>query len=135
MSEVDKHWAFVRDGIVENVIVAPQSFIDNYVSSTPGEWVEFDPNAKRNAFADGTPGTPMRKNAAGIGGVYDRVKDAFYRPKPFPSWVFNELEATWYPPVDHPDDGKYYDWNEETLSWDLNQEMTDDLPPAPSPEF
>jgi hypothetical protein len=131
----EKYWAFVRDGIVKNVMVAPQSFVDNFVSTTPGEWVEYEPNAKKNAYTDGREGTPLRKNAAGIGGNYDRVKDCFYRLKPFPSWVYNETEAAWYPPVDHPDDGKYYDWNEETLSWVLNQEMTDTLPPAPSPDF
>ena len=27
----------------------------------------------------------------------------------------------WDSPVDYPDDGKIYDWNEETQQWELNE--------------
>ena len=39
--------------------------------------------------------------------------------KPFPSWTFIEEELRFEPPVPLPNDGKMYDWNEETQSWVL----------------
>jgi len=63
-------------------------------------------------------GTPLRKNYAGIGFTYDEDKDAFIPPKPFDSWVLNEDTCQYDPPVEYPDDGKRYNWNEETTSWD-----------------
>lgn len=35
----------------------------------------------------------------------------------FASWIFNEDTCFWDPPVPCPDDGKAYEWNEETVSW------------------
>ena len=59
----------------------------------------------------------IRKNYAGVGYTYDSVRDAFIPPKPFPSWVLNEETCLWDAPVAMPDDGKLYNWDEETLSW------------------
>ena len=60
----------------------------------------------------------IRKNHAGIGFTYDEDRDAFIPPKPYNSWVLNETTCLWEAPVNYPDDGKYYAWNEETTSWD-----------------
>ena len=59
----------------------------------------------------------IRKNYAGIGFTYDESKDAFIPPKPFDSWILNEETCNWEPPVAYPEDGKYYVWNEEQMSW------------------
>ena len=67
----------------------------------------------------------FRKNYASIGDTYRADIDAFVAPQPYPSWTLNE-KARWEPPVPLPDDhavmgqqGKFYKWNEETLSWYL----------------
>lgn len=62
-------------------------------------------------------GVPFRKNFAGVGYVYDEQRDAFIPPNPFPSWTLNEQTCLWNPPIPKPLDGKFYVWNEETLSW------------------
>lgn len=59
-------------------------------------------------------GVPFRKNYAGVGFIYDPVRDAFYEPQPFPSWRLNEQTCGWEPPVPYP--GASF-WDEETLSW------------------
>jgi hypothetical protein len=59
----------------------------------------------------------LRKNYAGIGFTYDRVKDAFIPPKPFTSWLLNEDTCLWGAPVAMPDDGKVYTWDEATVNW------------------
>jgi hypothetical protein len=61
----------------------------------------------------------FRKNYAGIGYTYDHSRDAFIPPKPFDSWVLNESSCLWEAPVEYPDDGQIYTWNEDTTSWDL----------------
>lgn len=59
----------------------------------------------------------MRKNYAGIGYTYDAGRDAFIPPKPFESWVLDEESCLWAAPTPRPQDGKFYRWDESTLSW------------------
>jgi hypothetical protein len=63
----------------------------------------------------------FRKNYAGIGSTYDPIADHFFAPQPYPSWTLDD-NARWQPPTPYPSDGKFYIWNEATLSWD---EVTD----------
>lgn len=58
----------------------------------------------------------FRKNYAGIGYVYDKVRDAFIAPKPFESWTLDEVTARWAPPVAAPAD-TYVEWDEELKAW------------------
>ena len=60
----------------------------------------------------------IRKNFAGVGYTYDEDRDAFISPKKFNSWILNEETCQWEAPTAYPDDGKFYNWNEETTSWD-----------------
>lgn len=117
------HFARVENGIVKQVIVADQDFIDNLVSDAPGEWIETSYHTYGGEHSEG--GTPLRKNYAGIGFTYDSDKDAFIPIKPFDSWILNETTCLWEAPVDKPDDGNVYIWNEETQSWDLDPEATE----------
>ena len=63
-------------------------------------------------------GQPFRKNYAGIGFVYDPVRDAFYPQQPYPSWVLNEQTCLWESRIPYPNDGKQYRWNEDDLIWE-----------------
>lgn len=63
---------------------------------------------------DGT----LRYNYAGIGYIWDSEANAFYNPKPFPSWVLNSTYQ-WEAPVPYPEDDKMYSWDEETTAWVL----------------
>lgn len=60
----------------------------------------------------------LRKNYAGIGHLYDVIRDAFIPPQPFPSWALNESACIWEAPVPMPSgDGNFYVWNEEQGNW------------------
>jgi hypothetical protein len=60
----------------------------------------------------------IRKNYAGIGFTYDPVADHFFAPQPYPSWAL-DADAQWQAPTAMPvEEGKFFTWNEETLSWD-----------------
>jgi len=110
------HFAKVLDGKVVQVIVAEAEFFETFVDSSPGEWIQTSYNTRGGVHANG--GTPLRKNYAGIGFTYDRVKDAFIPPKPeYASWTLNDETCLWQAPVPMPDDGKIYEWVESTTSW------------------
>ena len=59
----------------------------------------------------------FRKNYAGVGYVFDTERDAFIPPKVYNSWTLNEDTCQWEPPIDYPDDGKRYMWDEATTDW------------------
>jgi len=61
----------------------------------------------------------FRKTYAGIGYSYLPDVDAFKQNQPFNSWTFNEQKWLWEAPVSYPEDGQFYNWDEETLSWIL----------------
>ena len=111
------HFAKVVDGIVEQVIVAEQDFID----TQEGTLVQTSYNTRggvhlgQDLEPDG--GVALRKNYAGIGFTYDSDRDAFYEPKPYPSWVLDEDTCWWNAPVDYPTDDKLYKWDEESGQW------------------
>lgn len=82
----------------------------------------FNKTVKRtsvNTFQGGhTQGkTPFRLNYAGPGMRYDPALDGFVYPQPFPSWVLDPLKGIYNAPVAMPDDGKFYQWDENTMSW------------------
>jgi hypothetical protein len=105
------HFAKIEDGIVTSVLVAEQDFIDTQA----GTWVQTSYNTLAGVHLLG--GTPLRKNYAGVGMIYDADRDAFYGPSPYPSWSLDEDTCTWSPPVAHPNDELMYKWNEATLTW------------------
>ena len=60
----------------------------------------------------------LRKRYAGVGYTYDRQRDAFIAPKPYPSWTLNASTLDWDAPIPYPTDGKTYVWNEANQTWD-----------------
>lgn len=118
------HFAKVVNGKVTQVIVAEPEFFNTFVDSSPGEWIQTSYNTKGGVHYNPETGEPsedqtkaLRKNYAGIGFDYDRVKDAFIPPKPFDSWILNNTTCLWDPPIPYPNDGDVYVWDEETLNW------------------
>lgn len=111
------HFAYVINGRVENVIVAEQDFIDG-LPPQPGQWIQTSYNTYGGVHLQG--GTPLRWNYAIIGGTYDAERDAFIPPKPYHSWQLDPASLTWQAPVAVPQDGKTYDWNEDSRSWQVS---------------
>jgi hypothetical protein len=105
------HFAKIEAGIVTQVIVAEQDFID----TQSGQYVQTSYNTRGNQHSLG--GTPMRGNFAGIGYVYDESLDVFYEPQPFISWTLNATTLVWEPPISHPNDGQMYVWDEPSAKW------------------
>lgn len=69
-----------------------------------GTWVQCSYNGR------------IRKQYPGIGFRYDEAADVFVAPSPFPSWVL-DANHDWIPPVQMPEDGNPYAWDENNLQW------------------
>ena len=110
------HFAKIdENNIVTQVLVIEQDVIDTGNFGDPASWIQTSYNTRGGVHTLG--GTPLRKNYAGIGYTYDRIRDAFIPPKPYASWELNEDTCLWEAPVPYPDDGKLYTWDEPTVSW------------------
>jgi hypothetical protein len=117
------HFAKVENGIVVNVIVAGQSFID--LLPDVDNWIQTSYNTRGGIHYEPNSNTPsadqskaLRKNYAGLGYTYDSRLDTFIPPKIFASWGLNEETCLWEAPVPMPQDGKSYRWNEELTQWE-----------------
>jgi len=138
------HFAQVdENGIVIQVIVAEQEFIDFLVASEPPpveeeepveedvdaevipkeprytkQWIQTSYNTKHGVHING--GTPLRANYATIGCIYDRDNDVFYPPKPIdlPTAVISGAPTwEWTFPIPKPTDGLKYTWDEAKGTW------------------
>lgn len=107
------HFAKVVNGIVEEVIVAEQDFIDTL--ENPSQWIQTSYNTYNGQHRNGK--TPLRGNFASVGYVYDSTHDIFYPPQPFPSWTLNTTTCEWEAPTPYPQNEKTYHWDEATTSW------------------
>ncbi len=88
-------YAKLEDGIVSNIIVAEQS----YVNTLAEQYVR---------VTDST-------NDVAIGHEYNAEKNKFKAPQPFDSWTLNEETLLWEAPVAKPAGAKL--WNEADQSW------------------
>jgi hypothetical protein len=88
------------DNKVINTIKASESFVSTVVGN----------------FVECTEQTGL----GSLGMTYNKEKNKFIHPQPYPSWILNEDSLDWESPVgDHPVDGGPYTWNEENQEWVL----------------
>ena len=99
------HYAKIENGIVTEIIVAEQDVIDSGLFGDAVNWVQTSYNGN------------IRKNYAEIGGIYDRLRDAFIPNKPYASWILDEETCRWTAPISKPNDGKKYAWDEIGHKW------------------
>ena len=95
------YFAKIESGLVTAVVVA-----NSASDCGSGTWIE--------TTIDGS----TRNKYAGIGNVYDSVRDVFYYPQPFPSYTLDG-NYDWQPPVSEPADAdtKIYNWDEDNRQW------------------
>lgn len=116
------HFAKVEDGIVTDVIVAEQDFIDTLPESET--WIQTSYNTRGGVHYDPETNQPdggvaLRYNYASVGFNYDADADAFYPPQEFTGWVLNTSTYMWEPP--HYPNGQtdsfgYY-WDNDSEDW------------------
>ena len=101
---------------LEEMNAVPQVEFDNSVY-----WEGYYGGCKRTSYntqggVHTLGGTPFRKNYAGVGYIYDPVRDAFYSQQPYASWTLDESTCYWQPPTPRPEGMDWY-WSESVLAW------------------
>jgi hypothetical protein len=106
------------DGVVQRVIVVNNAeLLDENGVEQEFKGQEFCCNLFGGTWIQTSYSGKFRKNFAGVGYAYDQTRDAFIPPRPYQSWVLEEQTCVWAAPVPAPDDGKAYQWNEDSVSW------------------
>lgn len=116
------HFAQIDDNnTVTQVIVIDQETLNTGLWGDPARWIQTSYNTRGGIHygPDDQPdsGVALRKNYAGIGYLYDSVRDAFIPPRPYASWTLDETSCLWTAPVQYPTDGRYYVWDEQIVNW------------------
>jgi hypothetical protein len=123
------HYAYLDENNIVTMVIVGRDEND-----APGNWEEYygakrtSYNTRGGIYYDPVTNEPaqdqskaFRKNYAGAGFTYDAARDAFIPPKPYLSWVLNDIKCLWEAPVPYPTDGKVYYWDETTQTWVLNE--------------
>jgi hypothetical protein len=90
-----KYQAKIENNLVVNVIVAEDDFIINI----DGFWISCE-----------------EYNLPSIGYTYTET-EGFRPPKPYNSWIWNDIKRLWDSPVTVPDEENIYEWDESTQTW------------------
>ena len=114
-AEIDENNIVIRVLVTDNNDPNGDEGYQWLIHTFGGRWVQTSYNTLAGVHLIG--GTPFRKNYAGIGYTYDEQRDAFIPPKPYESWVLNEDTCLWGAPIPAPNDGKLYNWDENTQQW------------------
>ena len=115
------HFAKINsDNIVEQVIVVNNNVVQDILQRDVEQLgIDFC----KKLFGDETNwvqtsyNNNIRKQFAKIGDTYDKEKDKFISPQPFPSWVL-DVNDDWQAPTPKPEDDKSYVWNEKDDAWE-----------------
>mgnify|MGYP001208299938 CR=1 FL=1 len=100
-------YAKVVSGKVVNAIIAEAEFFNDFVDDSPGSWID----------------TSSVKGTCLIGKYFDGT--GFHDDSPYASWTLNSSTYLWDAPISYPTDGKTYEWNESTKSWDVTTDARD----------
>lgn len=106
-----------QNTVLQVIVIHNNELLDNGVESE-AKGIAFCQSLFPNTrWAQTSYNGNKRKNYAGVGFLYDPIRDAFIPPKPYPSWVLDEATCRWEAPVPYPTDGERHVWDEATQTW------------------
>jgi hypothetical protein len=111
-AKLDENNIVLEVNVVSNAALDPLNEEESGITFLT-EWSGGYSNWKQTSY-NGS----FRKNYCGVGWEYDLTRNAFIPPKPYDSWLLNEETCRYEAPVIYPTDNKYYEWNEENLTWE-----------------
>lgn len=94
------NYAVINNGTVVNTIVADSQEIAEQLTGL--SCIEY-----------------TSENPLGINWYFNETANKYVSPSPYASWVYNVADDVWEAPIPMPvEEGKYFVWNEQTVSWD-----------------
>jgi hypothetical protein len=119
------HYAFLDENniVVEVITGRDENEIVDNISDWEKHYEDFrgltckrtSYNTYANQHKEG--GVAFRGNYAGIGYIYDLIRDAFIPPSPFASWIIDDLTCQWKAPINKPTEEGDYVWSELQIQW------------------
>jgi hypothetical protein len=125
----EKLIAFINDqNVVRNINVFNSQYLDaateEYLTADLNEWASAVLSSNEPGFYWKDSATVQ--NEAIIGHTYNQDLNAFVPPKPYESWVLDEVNFVWNAPIPQPslevDQGGHFEWNEDVQNWVLVSE-------------
>jgi hypothetical protein len=107
----------LNNTVLRVIVVHNNELLDENGQESEAKGAEFCRGLFGGTWVQTSYNGNIRKNYAGEGYTYDSALDAFIAPQPFASWVLNENTCRWEAPAAMPSDGKFYRWDEPTVSW------------------
>lgn len=104
------HFAQIENNIVTRVLAVDNSIATDEAAGIAHLTEMFPGTSWKQTSYNGN----VRHNFAGIGFIYDPMLDAFYPPRPYPSWTLDE-NCVWQPPVARPNHPAV--WDEQAQEW------------------
>jgi hypothetical protein len=102
-AELDSNNLVIRVLVGDNNDPAGDEGYQWLIDNLGGTWVQTSYNSN------------FRGTYAGQGFSYNPDEDIFVTPQPYPSWI--RSGSFWNAPVEYPNDGKKYLWDEEIGNW------------------
>jgi hypothetical protein len=102
-AELNKDNQVIRVLVGDNNDPAGDEGYQWLIDNLGGTWVQTSYNSN------------FRGTYAGEGYSYNPDEDIFVMPQPYPSWI--RSGSFWNAPIEHPNDGKGYFWDEQIGNW------------------
>jgi hypothetical protein len=114
------HFAELDDNnkVKQVIVVSNNELLDESGNESEQKGIDFCVNLLGGRWIQTSYNANLRKNFAGIGSLYDPIRNAFISEKPYESWILNEDTCNWVAPISYPIDGKVYEWNETISNWE-----------------
>jgi hypothetical protein len=119
------HYAFLDENNIVTEVIVGIDETETIEGLDPETWYS---NFRGQVCKRTSYNSNIRGRYAGIGFFYNASEDIFVEPQPFPSWI--RTGAFWVAPIEKPNDGNFYFWDEDTNMWKL-QTIPDEVSPAP----
>ncbi len=103
--------------VTQVIVVSNNELLDENGIEKENKGISFCQSLLGGNWKQTSYNASFRKNYAGIGYTYDSSLNAFIPPKPFESWLLDTDKCQWQPPIQYPNDGKYYMWDESIINW------------------
>jgi hypothetical protein len=112
------HFAELDNNVVVQVIVVHNNeLLDENNQESEQKGIDFCVNLFGGNWIQTSYNNNFRGRFCGRGWTYDPVTDAFFPPKPYPSWTFNEEAYMWESPIPIPSLKSV--WDESLGNWVL----------------
>ena len=115
------HFAELNDSniVLRVIVVNNEDILDEDETENEQVGIQFCENLLGGRWIQTSYNRTFRKHYAGTGFSYDEQRDAFIPPKHIDTWVLDEEQLQWIPPIQYPTDGKCYQWDYENNNWIL----------------